>query len=142
MAKPSPSTSTLAVFAFTTPISSPSALNRPPPELPGLTAASVCMRVMLTPSMVMVRSRPLIMPRETELVNRPRGLPMAYTVVPTAVLTELPRVAAGRFSASILIIARSEKLSVPIRVAGYLVPSCRYTLMLPRPSTTWLLVTI
>ena len=107
------------------PMSSPESLNRPPPELPGLMEASVCISVMLMPSMVMVLSRPLMMPFETELVSTPRGLPMAYTVSPTVTLPELPIVAAGRLATSIFTIARSEKVSVPISFASYLVPSCR-----------------
>ena len=83
MAKPRPSASLEEDFAFTMPTSSPFMLNRPPPELPGLTEASIWIRDMvlveLVPWMVTLRFSALIMPPVTVPPSSPSGLPTAIT---------------------------------------------------------------
>ena len=65
-------------FALTIPIRSPLALKRPPPELPGLTAASVCRRVIVCPSIVISRSSAEMMQRPMRMrcVSGCTGIPI------------------------------------------------------------------
>jgi hypothetical protein len=79
------------------------------------------------------------------LCERPAGLPMARTTSPIWSLSESPKAATGngfagsrRAAGSILRIVRSERASVPTRVAGNssrLV--IRTVIRLPRPATWW-----
>ena len=122
MAKPRPSASLEEDFALTRPMSSPFMLNRPPPELPGLTEASIWIRDMvlveLVPWMVTLRFRALTMPLVTVPPSSPSGLPTASTLSPTARLSLLPTVAGVRSVASILRTATSLVSSSPTTVAG------------------------
>ena len=97
-------------------------LNRPPPELPGLTEASIWIRDMvlveLVPWMVTLRFRALTMPLVTVPPSSPSGLPTASTLSPTARLSLLPTVAGVRSVASILRTATSLVSSSPTTVAG------------------------
>ena len=90
-------------MALLMPISSPWALTRAPPELPGLIAAEVWMAFVTTGSagvwlpkgesfgdpVVTGRSRALTMPVVT-VPERPSGLPMAMTGLPTTTESESP----------------------------------------------------
>ena len=104
IAKPTPSApgcepSTLAAslaICELTPITSPSSLSSGPPELPGLSAASVWITpVILAPSGAEI-SRPSAdtMPL-VKVSSRPYGVPIAYTVSPTR--TELEPASASGF---------------------------------------------
>ena len=85
MAKPSPSTvasfSSLPVpdiFSVLMPITCPQALMSGPPELPLLSAAFVCRRVMVLPSTSTWRLMAEMMPSvNVPRSSTPRGLPMA-----------------------------------------------------------------
>ena len=68
-------------MAVLMPMTSPFMLNRGPPELPRLMAASVWMKSSYGPWR-MSRPRALTMPAVTE-PPRPKGLPMASTTSPT-----------------------------------------------------------
>ena len=124
-------------LALTRPISSPRPLNRPPPELPGLMAASVWIRLIALPSTSTERSTALTMPSVTLPLRVPIGLPTATTVSPTASALLSPIVAGVRPVASILSTATSDEESEPITVAGYSVSSDSCTVMEVAPSTTW-----
>ena len=88
MTKPIPSTLVADFLEFTMPMSCPSALKHPPPELPGLMAAVTCIRCMTVPSKVMSLARALTMPLVTEFARVPKGFPMTMAVSPTR--TSLP----------------------------------------------------
>ena len=90
------------------PTNSPLALNMGPPELPGLTAASVWIKVWVALLSTISRFRPLTMPLETLLANRPLyGLPMTKTVSPSLRLLEEPNLTGVRPVLSIFKMARS-----------------------------------
>ena len=106
--KPIPSYPSAEIFTFGTPTRQPDASTRAPPELPGLIAASVWIRVIVTESTDSLRSRPLIIPLVTEPANSiPPGLPIATTVWPKTSFDESPIFAAVRPLFSILRTARS-----------------------------------
>ena len=146
MAKPSPSMlvepSVFPDLALTMPTSSPFSLNIPPPELPGLMAALVWRRFIVSPLMVTSRLRALMMPSVTVPPSWPRGLPMTMVYSPTVSASESPRMTGVRPVASTFSTATSVLESVPSRVASYSVPSTVVTVMRVAPSTTWSLVTM
>ena len=86
-----------------------------PPELPGLIAVSVWIRLsrMVPPSTGMVRPSAEMMPLVTESVNVPSGLPMANACWPTWTVELSPIAAVGRPVASTLTMARSVRVSTP-----------------------------
>ena len=88
-------------LALVMPMTSPYMLNSAPPELPELMAQSVWMsfRCML-PEKLTSLSRALITPRVREKWSSPRGLPMATTSSPTAILSESPKTTGVMFLAS------------------------------------------
>ncbi len=101
------------------PITSPFRLKSGPPELPGFTATSVCRNGTASLAVESAgRSRLLAerMPAVTELA-KPKGEPMASTHSPTRIAVESPSLSAGRFVASTLMSATSERLSAPITLA-------------------------
>src|SRR4030042_3424234 len=122
------------------PMMSPRLLQRGPPELAGLIAASVWITSNNDSwlDMLILRLSALTMP-EVTLPSNPSGLPTAIANSPATRSAELPRVAAGRLEASILMTARSVSESVPTTWASYVDPSLSETLMLDESSTTWLL---
>ncbi|MPM56362.1 hypothetical protein SDC9_103164 [bioreactor metagenome] len=136
IAKPNPSTSSPDDLALTIPISSPYALNKAPPELPGLTAAFVCRRFIVVESIVISRSKALRIPLVTVPPNSPSGLPIATTVSPTDIVSESPSTAGCKSVASIFKIEISFSVSLPIIVASYSVPSFSRTVTLVAPSMT------
>ena len=93
MAKPMPLLS--AAMAVLMPTTAPLASSSGPPELPGLMAASVWMRLLRfwLPSVVMLRPLADTMPLVTELEYVPSGLPMATTSWPTLSASESPSAA-------------------------------------------------
>ena len=113
IAKPIPS----AVWATAVlmPTTSPCASRRAPPELPGLIAASVWMRLLIwVPSWTwMVRPNAEMIPAVTEFVYVPSGLPMAIASWPTFAVDEFPIGAVGSPVASTFTIARSVNVSIP-----------------------------
>ena len=113
MAKPIPSA--VEATAVLMPTTLPPASRSAPPELPGLIAASVWMRLrMLVPSSTVIsRPKAEMIPAVTELVYVPSGLPIAMAICPTLAADESPTGAAGRPVASTLTIARSVRVSIP-----------------------------
>ena len=109
-------------MAVLIPIRWPCTSTSAPPELPGLMAASVCMKFsnVLIPSWE--RPRALTMPLVT-VWPTPNGFPMASTTSPTSSKSELPSVITGRPLRSIFSTARSVSGSVPITWARTLRPS-------------------
>jgi hypothetical protein len=135
MAKPSPSPS----FSTMTPMTRPSAVSSGPPELPGLTAASVC----TTPG-----EDALMIPLVTDHASSPRvrgrgagsnrGCPMANTASPI-LGSALPSSSSGvvRAGRSSRRMARSFSRSCAITVAPVELPSRKVT-RIGRPElTTW-----
>ena len=86
-----------------------------PPELPGLIAASVWMRLLRVwpSSVVMVRPVADTIPLVTELEYVPSGLPIAMTSWPTFNASDTPSAAVARPVASTFTIARSVRVSMP-----------------------------
>ena len=113
MAKPMPFES--AAIAVLMPTTLAPASSSGPPELPGLIAASVWMRLLRfwLPSVVIVRPLADTMPLVTEFEYVPSGLPIATTSCPTLSSLERPSCATGRSVPSILTIARSVRVSMP-----------------------------
>ncbi len=122
-----------------TPTTSPLRLNSGPPELPGLTAASVWMNWTRF-SCGRSRPFPLTIPAVMVLSN-PNGLPIATTHSPTLSLSGSPIVTRGRSLASILRSATSVRLSAPMTFALNSRLSVSLTLTSSAPSTTCALVT-
>ncbi len=114
-----------------------------PPELPGLSATSVCrMGSMRRPSCArMLRASALTTPAETVLLN-PSGFPMATTSWPTRSDAELPSSACGRWVPSMRMTARSVAGSLPTSVAACSEPSVRVTRISRAPATTCALVSM
>ena len=121
IAKPRPSASESEDLALTTPTSSPFMLNRPPPELPGLTEASIWIRDMVFTEpelwMLTLRFSALTMPLVTVPPSSPRGLPTASTLSPTVRVSLSPTTAGVRPLASIFSTATSLVESSPTTVA-------------------------
>ncbi len=107
IANPNPSIPVELSLAFTIPISSPFELNNPPPEFPGLIAASVCRSVMVSSLIVIWRSVAEMIPVVTVPPSSPSGFPIAIAGSPTFNVSESPNVAGDRFLASILMMAKS-----------------------------------
>jgi len=83
MAKPMPRLPPLREkMAVLIPTSKPLASTSAPPELPGLMAASVCMKFSKVDRPNWLRPRALTMP-EVTVCPTPKGLPMASTESPT-----------------------------------------------------------
>ncbi len=140
-------------MAVLMPTTLPDASARGPPELPGLMAASVWMTFSIgRPSWPrMERPSALTTPAVTVLW-KPRGLPMATTSWPTTRFSASPSAATTGSSSGVKrTTPRSLGGSSPSTSAGTDVPSENVTLIspppsrrppaLPRPRTTWLLVT-
>ena len=119
MAKPMPWA--LPATAVLTPITAPDESTSAPPELPGLMAASVWMRLrsdsvplwLQSSCTSMSRPRALTTPAVTLLVKVPSGLPMATASCPGLSVDESPSLATGRSVASTLTMARSVSVSMP-----------------------------
>ena len=123
-------------------MSSPRVLTSAPPELPGLMAASVWIKLsMLLAPAPRVRAFAEIIPAVTVDVKL-KGFPIASTHSPSFRSLLSPIVIAGRSSASTLMRARSVFLSVPIMRALNSRLSLSFTCNSSAPSTTWLLVTM
>ena len=126
----------IAVFI---PITSPRAFSNGPPELPGLIAASVWMKLtrLSGSPVIALLERPvaLMIPVVTVLSN-PRGLPIAIAHSPGLSRSELPKATAGKLFASILTTATSVTGSLPKTLPWYLRPSLSITDTVSAPSTT------
>ncbi len=131
------------------PMTWPCALNRGPPELPGLIAASIWIALVTTcvlpssPDAETGRSTADTMP-VVAVFARPSGLPTARTASPTVTSSDVPndagfRSSGGSFSSTT---ARSVVGSVPTIVASYRRPSDSVTCTVSfcAPDTTWLFV--
>ena len=122
-ASPSPTPATAVLMPTTRPEASASA----PPELPGLSAASVWMtssttrlaRPLRTGS---ARPSPLTTPAVTDPA-RPSGLPTATTSWPTTSSAASPSSSGGGVGSGVTRTARSESGSVPRTVTAPSVPS-------------------
>ena len=137
MAKPMPSASELLALAFTMPMSEPLLLNRPPPELPGLTAASCWMSVINRPfDGDLAAERADHAAGGTCRAARRAGCRWRPRPSPTVSMSESPSVAGVRPLALILITARSLRASEPMSVASCVVSSLRMTVIFDAPSTT------
>jgi hypothetical protein len=123
-------------------MTSPRELTSGPPELPGLSAASVWITSPIRRPFWARSDRPtaLTMPAVT-VDSKPNGLPMAIATWPGLTRLELPSLAAGRLSRAS---ARSTAMSVsgsrPRMRAGTRRESDNASSMDVAPSTTWLLV--
>jgi hypothetical protein len=93
------------------PTTRPAASNSGPPELPGLTAASVWMNG-TTASPGSERPLALTMPC-VAVCSKPNGAPIASTQSPTCTALASPRFTVGRFLASIFSTAMSVAVSLP-----------------------------
>ena len=131
-------------------MTSPFMFNSAPPELPGLMAALVWMKVPVAPfSRVISRFRALTIPLVTDWPY-PRALPIAITGSPSFRSSLLPKVATVMaFLVSSLrsfkdtaITARSISESSPLTCACASLPSIKVTFSVSALSTTWLLDTI
>ncbi len=110
----------VVAVAVLMPITWPAAFTSAPPELPGLIAASVWIKLWsqtgcpVCSSVTWIwRPRALMIPEVTLLVNVPSGLPMAIASWPGCSVEESPIRAAGSPALLILTIARSVSVSVP-----------------------------
>ena len=127
MAKPTPSLAPdwLSIWLFT-PMTRPCMFSNGPPELPGLTAASVWIApaIEYELSELIVRLSALTIPLVT-VSARPKGLPIATTPSPTCTFDESARVRGCSLpeGASIFRTARSLEASWPTTVALYFEPS-------------------
>src|SRR6201999_156545 len=146
-AKPTPALwSALPSVAIwsTTPITSPSPSSSGPPELPGLTAASVWIAWATVKPLgaSIVRSSPETTPVE-KLQAYTKGAPIAATEAPTLSAEESPSSSgwSSSPSGSKRIAARSLASSVPSTSALRVLPSWRITSTEVASSTTWAAVT-
>ncbi len=126
------------------PTTSPSAVASAPPELPRLSAASVCMTLSITrpatPAQVgSDRPRALTTPAVT-VPARPSGLPTATTSWPTRSPLASPRRTGGGVGPSARATARSESGSVPMTWNGVVPPSPNSTVPASARPTTCALV--
>ena len=121
----------------------PSAFSSGPPELPGLMAASVWMRLSrVIPWAWMLRSVAEMMPSVT-LGGPPRlsALPMATTSSPTRTSRDTPSSAGVRpLTSAIWISAMSSSGRLPTSEAASLRPSDNMTSIVVAEATTWALV--
>ena len=136
-----PSTASIAAFAVLIPITSPFAFSRAPPLFPGLIAASVWIRLLSIPSIVLSVAE--IIPLVTDCPY-PSAFPMAIASSPTWICSESPSVATAIFSlvlsftllSSTATTARSRFASVPFIFASTLSWSMKDTVSVSLPSTT------
>jgi hypothetical protein len=110
-----------------------------PPELPGLIAASVWMKLLNGVEGPSSRPTALMMPIVTVCPTL-NGSPMASTMSPTLAWSERPKVIGVNPAAFTRTTARSVSGSVPTILPGTVRPSESVTLMSDTPSTTWSLV--
>ena len=112
-----------------------------PPELPGLSGASVWITSFTwrPASERSVRPRALTTPAVTVYWN-PYGLPMAITSWPTRIAEESPSGAATRSSPEMRTTARSVSGSAPTRRASNCRPSARVAVTVAASATAWLVV--
>src|SRR5439155_9740866 len=129
------------IIAVLTPITSPRVVTNGPPELPGLSAASVWMTSSMSRPERDRSDRPsaLTTPAVTEWW-KPYGLPIAIATCPTRTPRESPNVAQGSAVPSIRMTARSVSVSCPTTSARLEWPSGMTTARGPASATTWLLV--
>src|SRR5207244_1972893 len=129
-----------------TPMSRACESARAPPELPGLSAASVWMtssmkrRCPLPSAVASERPNPLTTPDVTDPEN-PIGLPIATTSCPTRSWSALPTRAGFSPVARARATARSERGSAPTTSTSYSVPSRNDALAELPAATTWAEVT-
>mmetsp|Transcript_20262 Transcript_20262/g.68549 ORF Transcript_20262/g.68549 Transcript_20262/m.68549 type:complete len:373 (-) Transcript_20262:418-1536(-) len=115
-----------------------------PPELPGLIAASVCMKLTFLfgmPTSAAERDSDEMMPSVT-VESSPTALPMAIAQSPTCSSSERPSGAVGSgFPDGLMrMAAKSMKSSVPLTRPSNVRPSMRVTVTLAAFFTTWALV--
>ncbi|EME69093.1 hypothetical protein H261_15210 [Paramagnetospirillum caucaseum] len=129
-------------MAVLMPISLPCRSTRAPPELPGLMAASVWMKLWTSEMPTLVRARAETMPWVT-VWPTPNGLPTAITTSPTSMASESPSTRVGKLSLppSILRTARSVRSSEPTMRASNSRRSDSTTVTSSASLITWWLVT-
>ena len=128
-------------MAVVIPTISPLLSRSGPPELPGLTEASVWMRPSSTPSRVgRSRWRALTTPRLTER-SRPRGLPMATTTSPIRTRVWSGSIRVGTALHAARTTARSVRSSAPTSVPSASPPPLKRTRKAPGARATCELVT-
>ncbi|OKI23154.1 hypothetical protein A6A25_35055 [Saccharothrix sp. CB00851] len=140
IASPRPMPASVVLMPTTSPVEFASA----PPELPGLSAASVWITSSITrPTRPLLtgtaRPSALTTPAVTEPA-RPNGLPTAMTSWPTCRRSASPNFAAPGASADALSTARSARGSVPTTVNGDSAPSANTAVPSRLPPTTCALV--
>src|SRR5688572_6453955 len=121
------------------PMRLPPVSTRAPPELPGLMAASVCMKRPNGLAGAISRPTALMMPMVTVWPTL-KGSPMARTRSPTRAWSDCPKVMAVRPGELTRTTARSVSGSDPTIFPGTVRPSWSVTWMSVTPSTTWSLV--
>ena len=147
MAKPMPCASWLTAVLM--PMTWPPESSSGPPELPGLMAASVWIRLFSCSELDVIESpatiwrpRPEITPVVTVFSNSPSGLPMAIASCPGLSSELEPMETVGRPLLSTLMMARSVSGSIPYSGRRSSRLSLRRTVSCVAPSTTCLLVRI
>src|SRR6267378_1259593 len=129
------------MIAVLTPITAPRESTSGPPELPGLSAASVCSTSSISRPLCARRLRPSALTTPVVTVCwKPYGLPIAIASCPTRTSREEPSTAAGVTAPPRRITAISVSGSSPTRSASRLEPSENVARMPRAPCTTWLLV--
>ena len=130
------------ITAVFTPITSPREETSGPPELPGLSAASVWITSSISRPVRARSERPSAETTPAVTVDsKPSGLPIATTSWPRRSRLESPSVAAGSVTgASTRTSARSVSGSSPTTRAVRLRPSVVISSTRAAPPTTWLLV--
>ncbi len=128
--------------AVLTPITSPAEETSGPPELPGLSAASVCTTSSIIRPVRDCSERPSADTTPVVTVaSKPSGLPIAIAICPRRSFEELPSLAAGSVtSASTRTSARSVSGSSPSTRAVRRRPSSVVSSTVRAPCTTWELV--
>ncbi len=131
----------MPMIAVLMPTTSPDEVTSGPPELPGLSAASVWITLSISRPERVRNERPSALTTPAVTVHwKPKGLPIATTSWPTRNCRESPSRANAEASPSRRSTARSVSGSSPTRVAPRLRPSGNAASILRASLTTWLLV--
>ena len=137
--KPIPIESDCPNIAVLIPITSPSILNKGPPEFPTLIDASVCIKSSYLDIPIFLFLAEII--PDVTVPPSPKGLPIAITQSPILALLESPNLTEINLSLDLIWrTAISDKGSAPIIVASYSLLPFTLTKISSAPWITWLLV--